>query len=173
MSSRKLSESERHLWCQTNCVILNTVLCLFLVLYVNYRTVEINLSLRSEVPPSISAVNVAVQLNIPKFATSLSCDPLGSGERYEYKQQDKHFTWHLKKILGGTSSECKIKVLVSEVTRHVKKEIGSICVDFEIPMYVCSGLQIRFMKVLDRSQLQAPRRWVRYITHSDSYVFRL
>jgi AP-4 complex subunit mu-1 len=91
------------------------------------KTVEINLSLRSEVPPSISAVNVAVRLNIPKFATSLSCDPLGSGERYEYKQQDKQFTWHLKKILGGTSSECKIKVLVSEVTRHVKKEIGSIC----------------------------------------------
>lgn len=41
----------------------------------------------------------------------------------------------------------------------------SASVDFEIPMYVCSGLQIRFMKVLDHSQMHAPKRWVRYITH--------
>ena len=80
--------------------------------------------------PLRSAVNVAVRLNIPKFATSLSCDPLGSGERYEYKQQDKQFTWHLKKILGGTSSECKIKV---------SRESGYVCFlrsVFVLSMYI-------------------------------------
>ena len=79
------------------------VSCTYVCMYVSVVFTQLFLALRS-------AVNVAVQLNIPKFATSLSCDPLGSGERYEYKQQDKHFTWHLKKIPGGTSSECKIKV---------------------------------------------------------------
>ena len=57
-----------------------------------------------------SAVNVAVRLNVPKFTTNVSCDPLASGEKYEYRQQDKQFTWHLKKILGGSTSECKVKV---------------------------------------------------------------
>jgi hypothetical protein len=45
-------------------------------------------------------------------------------------------------------------------------------IDFEVPMYVCSGLNIRFLNVTERGRNYVPFRWVRYITHSDSYVFR-
>ena len=137
------------------------------------KMVEIHLSLRCEAPSSASTVNVVVRVTMPKSTTSVSCEPLSSGQRYEYKPQEKQFTWTIKKMQGGSTCECKAKVMVSEVSRYLKKELGSVCVDFEIPMYVCSGLQIRFMKVLDHSQMHAPKRWVRYITHSDSYVFRL
>ncbi len=46
--------------------------------------------------------------------------------------------------------------------------------EFEIPMYMCSGMQIRFLKVFEKGKPSiTPHRWVRYITHSDSYVFRV
>ena len=37
--------------------------------------------------------------------------------------------------------------------------------EFEIPMYICSGLQIRYLRVQDRDKAYSPFRWVRYITH--------
>ena len=39
-------------------------------------------------------------------------------------------------------------------------------------MYTCSGLAIRFLRVFERGRNYVPFRWVRYITHTDSYVFR-
>ena len=78
---------------------------------------------------------------------------------------------------------------LSEVTRTTKREINSVrycmkyrivplyfvdSMEFEMPMYICSGMQIRFLRIVDRSRPAAsPYRWVRYITHSDSYVFRV
>jgi AP-4 complex subunit mu-1 len=39
-------------------------------------------------------------------------------------------------------------------------------------MYVCSGINIRFLRVTERGKRYTPFRWVRYITEADSYVFR-
>lgn len=59
-----------------------------------------------------------------------------------------------------------------EEARSVQADIGPISLDFEVPMYVCSGLSIRFLRVVERGRNYSPFRWVRYITHSDSYVTR-
>lgn len=37
--------------------------------------------------------------------------------------------------------------------------------EFEIPMHICSGLQIRYVRVQEREKAYSPFRWVRYITH--------
>lgn len=55
-------------------------------------------------------MNVAVRVTMPKSTTSVSCEPLGSGQRYEYKPQEKQFMWTIKKMQGGSTSECKAKV---------------------------------------------------------------
>ena len=66
------------------------------------------------------------------------------------------------------------KLSLSEMGKAARKEINTISLDFEIPMYLCSGLQIKSLRVFEKGQLaMTPYRWVRYITHSDSYVFRL
>ena len=55
-------------------------------------------------------MNVAVRVTMPKSTTSVSCEPLGSGQRYEYKPQEKKFMWTIKKMQGGSTCECKAKV---------------------------------------------------------------
>ena len=64
---------------------------------------------------SRNAVNVAVRVTMPKSTTGVSCEPLSSGQRYEYKPQEKQFMWTIKKMQGGSTCECKIKVLHYEL----------------------------------------------------------
>lgn len=52
-----------------------------------------------------------------------------------------------------------------EDKKNVSVEVGPVSLDFEVPMYVCSGLAIRFLRVLERGRNYVPFRWVRYITH--------
>ena len=59
-----------------------------------------------------------------------------------------------------------VQVMVGEEeVRLAQAEVGPISLDFEVPMYVCSGMAIRFLRCLDRGRQYSPFRWVRYITH--------
>lgn len=51
-------------------------------------------------------------------------------------------------------------------------EVGPVGLSFELPKYTCTGLQIRFLR-LTPVQPGSSQRWVRYVTHSDSYTIRI
>ena len=51
-------------------------------------------------------------------------------------------------------------------------EVGPVGLSFELPKYTCTGLQIRFLR-LTPVQAGSSQRWVRYVTHSDSYTIRI
>ncbi|NXF93927.1 AP4M1 protein, partial [Eubucco bourcierii] len=52
-------------------------------------------------------------------------------------------------------------------------ELGPAALSFELPGVTCSGLRVRFLRAPGGGPGGAPQRWVRYLTHSDSYVLRL
>lgn len=56
-------------------------------------------------------------------------------------------------------------MMTEEDAKVAAMDVGPISLDFEVPMYVCSGLNIRFLRCLDRGRQYSPFRWVRYITH--------
>ena len=59
-----------------------------------------------------------------------------------------------------------VQLNLTDMTKTAKKEINSVSLDFEIPMYICSGMCIRFLRVFERGKTSyTPYRWVRYITH--------
>ena len=47
-----------------------------------------------------------------------------------------------------------------------------LTVDFQVPMFTSSGLQVRSLKVYERSNYPTVK-WVRYVTRSGSYAIRL
>jgi AP-4 complex subunit mu-1 len=53
-----------------------------------------------------------------------------------------------------------------------RKEIGPISMNFEIPMYNVSNLQVKYLKIASTTKNYNPYRWVRYVTQSSSYVCR-
>ena len=60
----------------------------------------------------------------------------------------------------------------SSVVR-VKSELASVTVNFEIPTYLSSGISIKFLQVVDGSKSVVPYRWIKYLTKSESFVFKL
>ncbi|NXV82049.1 AP4M1 protein, partial [Atlantisia rogersi] len=46
--------------------------------------------------------------------------------------------------------------------------LGPAVLSFELPAHAASGLGVRFVRVAPPAP--PPQRWVRYLTHSDSYV---
>ncbi len=45
-------------------------------------------------------------------------------------------------------------------------------VDFQVPMWVASGMKVRYLRVYDKSGY-TPNRWVRYMCTAGSYSIRI
>lgn len=137
---------------------------------------ELVLKVRADLPTSSYASNVFVTFNVPKISSGVSVEfgSQATGQSYEYKQNDKKVIWAIKKFTGGSEHMCRAKItLASPATVNTKKEIGPVSMKFEIPMHNVSGVQVRFLRVDDRSKAEPPARWVRYITQAHSYVCRV
>ena len=54
----------------------------------------------------------------------------------------------------------------------MKSRVGPINLNFTIPMYCASRLQVRYLQIMKSEKNYSPYRWVRYVTMSNSYVVR-
>ena len=57
-------------------------------------------------------------------------------------------------------------------TVGLKKALGPVNLQFTIPMFCASRLQVRFLQIMKSDPKYNPYRWVRYLTLSNSYVIR-
>ncbi len=57
-------------------------------------------------------------------------------------------------------------------TNSVRQGVGPINLNFTIPMYCASKLQVRYLQIMKHDKNYSPYRWVRYVTMSNSYVIR-
>jgi AP-1 complex subunit mu len=61
--------------------------------------------------------------------------------------------------------------LPSIVSEETEAKIP-ISVKFEIPYFTTSGLQVRYLKIIEKSGYQA-LPWVRYVTQNGDYQIRM
>ncbi len=56
----------------------------------------------------------------------------------------------------------------------IRRGVGPVNLQFTIPMFCASRLQVRYLQINREAQkgAQQPYRWVRYVTLSNSYVVR-
>eukprot|EP00898_Chlorokybus_atmophyticus_P006117 jgi/Chlat1/6506/Chrsp45S05991 len=136
---------------------------------------DVVITLQADFPSAHAAAGVIVRIPMPKTTTRVSCDTGGaSGQRTEFKEATKVVEWEFKKAQGGSEHSLRIKATSSQQnTANVKKEIGPISMNFSIPMYSVSNLQVRYLQIMKRSKNYNPYRWVRYVTMTSSYVCRL
>ena len=59
-----------------------------------------------------------------------------------------------------------------EANEEEKKDKPPITVKFEIPYFTVSGIQVRYLKIIEKSGYQA-LPWVRYITQNGDYQLRM
>ncbi|EFJ18717.1 hypothetical protein SELMODRAFT_141330 [Selaginella moellendorffii] len=136
---------------------------------------EVVIKVRADFAQNVTANTVLVRIPLPK--TTMRCgfelEAGAAGQSTDYKESTKLVEWGLKKISGGSEHVLRAKLTLSQERNvNIKKEVGPISMTFTIPMFNASKVQVKYLQVLKKSKSYNPHRWVRYVTHADSYVIR-
>ena len=134
---------------------------------------------RADIDKKNHGSNVVVKFHVPKSSgtVSLNLDKSKDGEMKnqtaEYKEKDKEVTWTIKKFQGQSEHTLVTRItLTSASTSTTRKELGPIRLNFEVPMYNASHLQVRYLRINADSKYKS-FKWVRYVTQAASYVCRV
>ncbi|CAM9265147.1 unnamed protein product [Phaeothamnion confervicola] len=138
-----------------------------------YR-LDVVVVVRMDVPEANHGSNVIVRVPMPRNTTSVSLDGGGAGQSGEYMAAERKVVWTIKKFQGGSEVTLVAKAtLGTPCIAATRREVGPISMQFEIPMYNVSNLQVRYLKIAENAKSYHPYRWVRYVTQSSSYVCRV
>ncbi|KAJ8044428.1 AP-4 complex subunit mu-1 [Holothuria leucospilota] len=137
------------------------------------QELDIQLKLQCLLPETNSAINITAQIPLPSDTKSLAPTLSSKNHNIDFIPDEKKVVWTIKKMLGRTESVTRMRVHLNSLTSSSKLQVGPINLEFEIKDWTSSQLQIRFLKVFDPQRSYVPQRWVRYVTHSNSYMFRL
>ncbi|KAM9101242.1 AP-1 complex subunit mu-2 isoform X1 [Sarcophilus harrisii] len=109
------------------------------------------------------AVPVPSDADSPRFKTSV-----GSAK---YLPEKNVVIWNIKSFPGGKEYLMRAHFGLPSVEKEEVEGRPPIAVKFEIPYFTVSGIQVRYMKIIEKSGYQA-LPWVRYITQSGDYQLR-
>jgi AP-1 complex subunit mu len=104
---------------------------------------------------------VCQDVDSPVFKTSLGLAT--------YAPEKSAVVWRIKYFPGGTENFMNAQFKLSSIKGEEKPDKTPIQVKFMIPYFTVSGLQIKFMKVIEKSNYKA-LTWVRYTTQNGEYL---
>lgn len=81
-----------------------------------------------------------------------------------YVPEKSAFVWKIKQLQGGREYLMRAHFGLPSVKGEEVENRAPITVNFEIPYFTVSGVQVRYLKIVDKSGYQA-LPWVRYITN--------
>ncbi|XP_030398811.1 AP-4 complex subunit mu-1 isoform X3 [Gopherus evgoodei] len=117
-------------------------------------------------------LRIYLKLRCDLAPKSLSQELSSPEQTAELQPSLKAILWVIPRIQGGSQLSALFKLEIPGLSSSSLLEVGPVNMSFELPMHTCSGLQIRFLR-FTAPQPGLPHRWVRYVSHSDSYVIRL
>lgn len=129
-----------------------------------------NLKITADFPAELRATNVVIRIPMPP-TTATARITVDRG-RAKYEPGERALVWRISSFQG--MSECSLDSCV-ELLPDTKEKAWvrpPMSMDFQIPMYSASGVQVRFLKVYEKSSYQTSR-WVKYQTKSGEYQMRI
>jgi len=118
-----------------------------------------------------TANNVEIYVPVPDDADSPKFR--ASTGSVQYAPDKSAFVWKIKQLAGGKEFLMRAHFGLPSVKSETELEKRApITVKFEIPYFTVSGIQVRYLKIVEKSGYQA-LPWVRYITQNgDDYSLR-
>jgi AP-1 complex subunit mu len=122
------------------------------------RSVANDVQIKIPVPPNADS---------PKFKQSIgTC---------VYAPDQDCIIWTIKQFTGGKEFLMRAHFGLPSVTDgddEEGKQKPPITITFEIPYFTVSGIQVRYLKILERTERYTALPWVRYITRAGDYQIR-
>jgi len=137
---------------------------------------EVLLKIRADFSANVTANTITIQMPVPSYTmrASFELEAGAVGQTTDFKEGSRRLEWNLKKIVGGSEHTLRAKLTFSQESHgNITKEAGPVNMNFTIPMYNASKLQVRYLQIAKKSKTYNPYRWVRYVTQANSYVARL
>jgi len=131
--------------------------------------VEYMVKARSQFKQRSTANNVEIVIPVPpdadtpKFKASIGT--------VKYAPEKDAILWSVKQFPGGKEFYMRAHFGLPSISDEDPASKRPITVHFEIPYFTVSGIQVRYLKIIEKSGYQA-LPWVRYITQSGDYQIR-
>jgi len=140
---------------------------------VSRNRIEADVTIKSTYNAKLNGANVIIKIPTPKNTATCKIAIKGSGKA-KYNADAGGIVWKIRRFPGMTEYTLQARIeLISNVS--VEKKAWSrppIQMEFQVPMFAASGLQIRYLRVIERSGYSAVK-WVRYLTKAGSYLHRI
>uniref|UniRef100_A0A8C2Q937 Adaptor related protein complex 1 subunit mu 3 n=1 Tax=Cyprinus carpio TaxID=7962 RepID=A0A8C2Q937_CYPCA len=127
------------------------------------------LQARSQFKSRSTANNVSILVPVPSDADSPKFKTT-TGQA-KWVPEKSAVEWNIKSFPGGKEFMMRAHFGLPSVESDELQAKPPITVKFEIPYFTVSGIQVRYLKIIEKSGYQA-LPWVRYITQSGDYQLR-
>jgi len=133
--------------------------------------VDFTIKAKSNYKRRSTANNVEIIIPVPPDADSP--DFKTSIGKVEYLPERECIIWKIKQFQGHKEYLMRAQFGLPSVTAEENVSTKApIRVTFEIPYFTVSGIQVRYLKITEKSGYQA-LPWVRYITQNGDYQIRM
>jgi len=136
----------------------------------SHSRIEYMIKAKSQFKQRSTANNVEILIPVPSDADTPSFKT--SIGTVKYAPERDAIVWSIKQFHGGKEYLMRAHFGLPSVSNEEdKKDKPPITVKFEIPYFTVSGIQVRYLKIIEKSGYQA-LPWVRYITQNGDYQLR-
>ncbi|XP_007489848.1 AP-1 complex subunit mu-1 [Monodelphis domestica] len=135
----------------------------------SHSRIEYMIKAKSQFKRRSTANNVEIHIPVPndadspKFKTTVG--------NVKWVPENSEIVWSIKSFPGGKEYLMRAHFGLPSVEAEDKEGKPPISVKFEIPYFTTSGIQVRYLKIIEKSGYQA-LPWVRYITQNGDYQLR-
>ncbi|XP_022087892.1 AP-1 complex subunit mu-1-like [Acanthaster planci] len=136
----------------------------------SHSRVEYMIKAKSQFKRRSTANNVDIIIPVPNDADSPKFKTTVGYSRY--LPESSAVVWHIKSFPGGKEFLMRAHFNLPSVEAEEAEGRPPISVKFEIPYFTTSGIQVRYLKIIEKSGYQA-LPWVRYITQNGDYQVRV
>ncbi|CAK9083494.1 AP-2 complex subunit mu (Clathrin assembly protein complex 2 mu medium chain) (Clathrin coat assembly protein AP50) (Clathrin coat-associated protein AP50) (Clathrin-adaptor medium chain Apm2) (Mu2-adaptin) (Plasma membrane adaptor AP-2 50 kDa protein) [Durusdinium trenchii] len=129
-----------------------------------------NIRLVAEYAPERNASNIVLKIPCPSNAAKVR--PVVGKGRAKYDPAQHAIIWRIRRLSGESEVTFNCAVDLVANTKEKAWSRPPIQVDFNVPMYAASGLNVRFLKVVEESRYNTIK-WVRYVTKAGNFQIRM
>ncbi|XP_069795119.1 adaptor related protein complex 1 subunit mu 3 isoform X1 [Narcine bancroftii] len=135
----------------------------------SHSRVEILIKAKGQFKHRSTANNVEIFVPVPSDADSPKFKT--STGTAKWLPEKNVVVWSIKSFPGGKEYLMRAHFGLPSVEGEEQERKPPITINFEIPYFTVSGIQVRYLKIIEKSGYQA-LPWVRYITQSGDYQLR-
>jgi AP-2 complex subunit mu-1 len=124
----------------------------------------------ADFPEELKAANVIIRIPVP--VTTASAKIVVDRGRAKYEPSERALVWRISSFQGQSTCLFDAAVTLLPDTKDKAWVRQPVSMEFQIPMYSGSGVQVRFLKVYEKSSYQTSR-WVKYQTKAGEYQVKV